>query len=132
MGDLQILLIYTNQGTWEPEWEPLRESPFRDLVSIVSKADVDYALNRYSKPLVKSLGLPPVGSLRKIPLINRMCARKSTCPLFNSNQCFPEAPAMPWCFEPNGVTDDNLKNTLAKAIDYWRQGIYLVVVIGEN
>jgi hypothetical protein len=129
MGELRILLISVEKdGSWEPEWEPLRGTVFGDQFSVISKEVLDHALHRWSRPLAHALGIPPVGALKKIPQEGRSCFRKEVCPLFDSKQCFPEAKNMPWCFEPGGVPDEPVRYAATRAFEYWRDEVYLVVV----
>jgi hypothetical protein len=128
MGELRILLISEENGQWEPEWEPLRGTIFGDQFSRISKETLEHALNRWSRPLVDTLGIPPVGALKKIPFEGRACFRRRTCPLFNPKQCFPEAKVMSSCFEPDGVPDEIVRYAATRAFEYWREGVYLVVV----
>jgi hypothetical protein len=129
MGELKLLLISTEKdGTWEPEWEPLRGTFFEDLLSKASKENVEHALRKLSRPLVDSLGLPPEGALRKIPVESRRCSQRIKCPFFDDRKCFPEAKNMPWCFEPDGVAGEQARLAATQAIMNWRTRIYLVVV----
>lgn len=128
MRDLQVLLISSKGDEWDPEWDLLRGTVFGDQFSVVSKEVVDLALQRLSKPLTQALGIQPQGALRKIPLKSRACFRRKSCPLFNPKQCFPEAPNMPWCFEPDGVELETVRLLATQAIELWRRGIYIVVV----
>jgi hypothetical protein len=128
MGDLQVLLVFTVGNEWEPEWEPLRGTIFGDQFSVIPKEAVDHAFHRLSKPMTKALGIQPRGALRKIPLESRMCFRRNKCPMFDRKQCFPEARNMPWCFEPDGVEPESVRQLATQAIELWRRGIYIVVV----
>lgn len=129
MGELQLFLISTKKdGSWESEWELLRGTVFGDLFSKVSKENVEHALHKLSRPLVDSLGVPPEGALRKLPVENRLCFRRVKCPFFDPKKCFPEAKNMPWCFEPDGVADESVRVVATQAIERWRKRIYLVVI----
>ena len=128
MGDLEVLLISTVGDQWEPEWEPLRGTIFGDQFSVVSKESVTHAFHKLSKPLVKALGIPPKGALKKIPEKSRKCFRREKCILFDPTQCFPEAKNIPWCFEPDGVEPEALRQLATKAIELWRCGVYIIVV----
>lgn len=130
MGELRLLLISVEpDGRWESEWEPLRLTVFGDQISQVSSETVDHVLHGWSRPLARELGIPPAGALRKIPLVSRQCGRRGVCPLYLPGQCFPEAKKMPWCYEPDGVVDDLIKFSATRAFEYWRDGVYLVVVL---
>lgn len=128
MGELEMLLIRERAGQWEPDWEPLRGTVFGDQFSVVSKEVMDQGLERWSKPIVDALGIPPSGALKKIPPVSRECFLRRTCPLYDPKRCFPEARNMPWCFEPDGVADPLVRHTATRAFEFWRERVYLVVV----
>jgi hypothetical protein len=129
MGELQLLLL----TGWEEPWACLRGTPFGDLLSTASREAVDHALHKLSRPLVDSLGIPPVGALRKVPEESRVCLlrrpgpNRKACPIQGS-ECHIEAPKMPWCFEPDGIGDEAVRRAAGLAIEQWRAGVYVVVV----
>jgi hypothetical protein len=127
-GELRLELVSTNDdGTWEPEWEPLRGTLFGSLFSTLSKEELNHALRGWTQPMARALGIPPEGALKKVP---RQCARRSVCPLHIPNLCFPESKNMPWCFEPDGVGPEIIRNQATRAIELWRDRVYLVVIKG--
>lgn len=129
MGELRLLLIFEEEeGRWESEWEPLRGTVFGEQFSFVTKEALDHAMHRYSRPLVDSLGPIPAGALKKIPQVSRECFRRKVCPLYIAERCFPESKNMPWCFEPDGVADPSVRFAATRAIEQWRDHVYLVVV----
>lgn len=129
MGEVQLLLL----TGWEEPWNRLRGTPFGDQLSVVSREAVDHALHGLSRPLVDSLGIPPVGALRKIPDESRECLLRRRgqnhrpCPLYGP-ECHVESPKMPWCFEPDGIEDEGVRRAAGLAIEQWRAGVYVVVV----
>jgi hypothetical protein len=131
LGELKLIAIRESGGLWEPEWEPVRGTLFGDLFSTVSKEDLDHALNGWSWPLVQSLGLSPEGALIKVPLGSRQCYRRSKCSLYIERDCHLESKRMPWCFEPDGVAEENIRKVASKVIEEWRQGVYLIVILEE-
>jgi hypothetical protein len=129
MGELRILLIDTEpDGSWEPEWEPLRGTIFGDQFSTASREAVEHALHRLSRPLVDALGIPPEGALRRVPVEGRECFNRRTCKIYLPKHCRLEAKNMPRCFEPDGVASELVRETATKAFEYWRDRVYLVVV----
>lgn len=129
MGEIRLLLISVEKdGSWEAEWEPLRNTVFGDQFSVISKEVVEHALKRWSRPLADALGIPPEGALKKIPEESRACFRRQVCPLYLPKNCFPEAKNMPWCFEPDGVPDPAIRYAATRAFEYWRDRVHLVVV----
>lgn len=128
MGELRLLLIEEHAGVWEEEWEPLRGTVFGNQFTQVTKEVLDHAMHRYSRPLVNSLGPIPEGALRKIPPVSRECYQRKKCPLYSASTCFPEAEKMPWCFEPAGVEAERVRSAASRAIEQWRERVYLVIV----
>ena len=128
MGTLRLLLIRETNGQWEAEWEPLRGTVFGDLFSTLEKDIIEHGLNRWSRPLVDALGLPPEGALRKIPPESRVCFKRQRCPLYDPRLCFPESKNMPFCFEPDGVASEKVRFAAARAFEQWRDRVYLVVI----
>jgi hypothetical protein len=128
-GELHLLLL----TGWEGEWAILRGTVYGDLLSVISRDVVDHALHGWSRPLVDALGIPPDGALRKVPVAARWCWLKHkrpphlrSCPL-QGPECHHVAKKMPWCFEPTEA-DDSIRRMAAKAIEQWREGVYVVVV----
>jgi len=135
MGEVQLLLL----DGWEKEWAVLKGTAFGNLFSVVPHEAVEHALRRLSRPLVEALGIPPEGALRKIPKASREClmrpkgAGKRPCPLYDSFTCYPTAPTMQWCFEPDGIEEEAVRKMASRAIEVWREGVYVVVVMqGES
>ena len=127
-GHIEVLAIQETDGEWEREWEPLRGTEFGDLFSLVSKEVVDHALKGWSKPLTDALGLSPKHALIKLPRKFRWCYRQPKCPLYNEHWCHMPSPKMPWCFEPAEVDSQPIRDAAARAIEQWREGVYLLVV----
>ncbi len=131
LGDVHLLAIWERGGQWEPEWEPLRGTRMGDQFTQIRQAVLDQALIKHLRPLVEALGIPPAGALRKLPLEQRACYQRNTCALFGK-ECHPFSPKMPWCFEPEGVADEKVRKATALAIECWREGVYLVVVLEDR
>jgi len=133
MGDLELYLIYQYGKTWEEMWAPAQGLPATSLLTTVDKSVMDHALLGWSAPLVKALGIPPEGALRKLPVENRVCARRDPCPFYHPKECVPLAPKMQWCFQPDGIEDPNARQLIAELVKFWREGVYTVVVVdGER
>lgn len=129
LGDLELYLIYQYGERWEDTWERAQGLEAMGLLTTVDKAMMDHALAGWTSPLVKALGIPPEGALRKLPVMNRVCERRDPCPFYRPKECVPLATKMPWCFEPSGIEDPNARRLLAELVQFWRQGVYTVVVI---
>lgn len=132
LGELSLLGIWEKGGVWEEEWEPLRQTAIGKLFSSVSQGTWDNALFGLTRPLATQLGLPPYGALRKLPPHARTCGKSKSCVFFDAQTCFPTTTKlMPWCYEPSGISDEKVRSAAAKAIELWREGVYLVIVKEE-
>lgn len=129
LGDLELYLIYQYGDAWEEFWAPAKGLPIADLFTTVTSELMDHGLKGWTSPLVKALGIPPEGGIRKLPVVNRVCERKDPCPFYRPKECIPSSSKMPWCFEPAGIEDPNARKLAAEAVQLWRQGVYIVVVI---
>lgn len=128
MGDLRLHLITSKAGVWEEEWRTLQGTVFAESFTQLPHQVLDEGLKGWTKPLVDLLSVPPEGALKKIPPESRVCLKRFKCPFYEARQCFPEAKKMPWCFEPDGVLDAEVRQQATRAIEYWRDRVYLVVV----
>jgi hypothetical protein len=126
MGMLQLQLIYDYSGTWEEHWRPLQGHPVATLFTRVPHDTVEHAVLGLSRPLVKGLGLFPLGCLHKLPSFQ--CHHEKACTLFIKKDCLSTAKKTPWCFEPSGFDDPTVRALVAEAVMLWREGVYVVVV----
>ncbi len=127
VGDLDLFVVYARGGSWEAAWEPLRGSSLAELVPRTDKATYDHALRGWTLPLVRALGLPPEGALRKLPAGGRLCAERGGCPL-KGPACHPLHKRMPWCFAPGDLPPGPARDLGAEAIRLWRGGVRILVV----
>lgn len=132
MGQVRLMLIREQGGTWEEEWEPLRGTVFGDQFTSTTKETIEHALKGWSRPLVDALGIPPEGALKKIPPESRQCFRRHVCPIYDQKICFPEARNMPFCFEPDGVAQEAVRYAATRAFEQWRDRVYLVIIKEPN
>lgn len=129
LGSFDLFLIYQYGDTWEKNWAPAQHLPWAQLLTVVSEETMVHAFNRWTNPLVKALGIAPVGAIKKLPILNQKCYRRVICPLCRPKDCLPHVPQMPWCYEPDGVDDPEARRLITEAIQLWRQGVYIVVVV---
>lgn len=127
LGDLELYLIYQYGEVWEDAWVAAQGLPIAELFTTVHFETMNHALRGWTSPLVKALGLSPAGALRKLPLKDRTCYKKTICPLYTKD-CQPQSLKMPWCFEPGSVVDITARRLGAEAIRLWKLGVYLIVV----
>lgn len=128
MGVLRLHLIEEEGDTWEEAWAPLKGTVFGDQFSRISKEDLNHGLRGWTRPLVNSLSIMPEGALKKIPRVSRECFKRKSCPFYDAKQCHPEGANMPWCYEPDGVEEERIRQAATRAIEHWRERTYLVVV----
>jgi hypothetical protein len=126
IANLELQLIYSYAGVWETDWLPLQGSFLADSFTMVSKADMDHALCGWTMPLVRSLGVSPLGSLHKLPAKAKKCASLKLCP-HSGAECHPTAKKTPWCFYPAGI-DQESSYLAIQVIQLWREGVYIVIV----
>jgi hypothetical protein len=123
---------------WEKPWDALRNTKYAASFSRVSKKAIDHALHGWSKPLSDSLGISPQGALLKVAKEQRECflrhkgEGRKPCPLYNKAICHIQSPKMPWCFEPDNISTNEIRSAAAQAIALWREGVYLVIVLDEG
>lgn len=127
MGDLELYLIYQYGDQWEDEWSRLQGSDVAKLLTVVSREVMDQALLGWTYPLVKALGIPPEGALRKFS--GPLCYRRSICPYHQKKSCIPTHPKMPWCFESEALEDPDARRLGSELLRLWRQEVYILVVV---
>ncbi len=127
LGDLELFVVYSTRGRWEPSWRPLQAHAIAGLFSQVTQEVYDHALVGWTSPFVKALGLPPQGALRKLPPASKVCAERSSCPL-KGPECTPLHKRMPWCFVPSDLPKGEASTLGTEALRLWREGVYLVAV----
>lgn len=127
-GDIEVMVVRSKDGVWEGDWQHLQGTPVGDLFSVVTQAEFDHVLHKFSKPFVDALGIPPEGALRKLP--STRCAKERGCTLYDSKRCFTHTKKeLPWCFQLAEVQLPEAVMTLVTEVIFlWRTGAYLVVV----
>lgn len=125
MDDLELFVIYSTGGQWEEAWLPLQGFPIDALLPRVTKETFDHALRGWTSPLIKNLGLPPTGGIRKV---HQKCADRAKCPLYDPNRCSPKAVKMWNCFRPRDVEGEVAQSLAAEIIRFWREGVHVLIV----
>ena len=123
-GDIEVLAL----NGWEPDWAPLEGTAFGNQFTPITREVLDHALHGFSRPLSQALGIPPAGALLKVPKPSRACYARSKCPFVEPRHCHPGADKMPWCFEPDDIEDPAVRFAASRAIELWREGVYVLVV----
>ena len=125
MGKLDLYLIYDYGGTWEAEWRVLQDHEVGKRLTKVAHDTIEHAIVGFSRPLVKALGLFPLGMLHKLP--SQECDHAKTCTIYIAKNCLSTSKNMPWCFEPAGL-DSSVRERCAELVRLWREKVYVVVV----
>jgi hypothetical protein len=124
MGDLHLMLVRSVGGEWEPDWAPLKGSPYEPYLTITTHEIVEHALHGWTSPLVKALGYAPKLVLHRLSPDARQCAMVDRCLFYRKRDCLPNAKNMPNCYEPRGVPSE----LGYEIIRLWRESVYVVVV----
>ena len=124
MGDLDLMLVRSKGGEWEPEWAPLKGSPYETYLTVATRETIEHALNGWTSPLVKALGYAPKMILHRLSPDARQCALWSGCVFYRKRDCIPEAKNLPNCYQPRDVPPE----LGYEVIRLWRESVYLVVV----
>ena len=125
-GTVQIIRIMPRQGDPWGALAPLRDTPWGKLIPQVSGEAYSHALHGHIVPLMREIGPAPQYLLKQLPGEFRRCASASQCLTFKPHSCQPCA-RMPACYSPPGV--DGIAAGVAQA---WRDGCYVVVVVGDE
>lgn len=127
LGDLELYAIYSQNGIWEKDLAPIQEWA-EPLVTVITKEVFDQALLGWTSPLIKTLGLAPHYTLRRLTKEAQGCFQNKKCPFFEKKQCQPLSKKMPWCFEPNIGVEEVRRKLAAELIGYWREGVYILAI----
>ena len=125
-GTVQIIRILPREGN---PWGPLgvlKDTPWGKLIPEVSGEAYSHALHGHIVPLMREIGPAPQHLLKQIPEDFRRCASAKQCLNFAAHTCHP-CRKMPECYTPPGV--DGIAAPVAQA---WRDGSYVVVVVGDE
>lgn len=109
----------------------LKGTPWGDVIQEVPGELLSHALHGRATPLMRVLGPPPNGLMRKIPEPYRMCdLGKSGCIIYRKSDCHPCA-KMPDCYVPPGL--DRHTQFIASLVALaWKENRYVVVVTGDE
>jgi hypothetical protein len=133
---LKIFAIFVNEdGTWEKEWEPLRQADgmeiFRDLLSPISWIAYQELLHRHAKPFLKEVGLRGDACLKKIAMEEiSLCYYREDCPSYDPKACAAHLTPPP-CFGIGG-SEEKVRNIVGRLVDLWRFRFYTILVQPEN
>jgi hypothetical protein len=126
MGELDLYLIYQYGEDWEDEWKPLQGLEITEIFSVVTKEIADFALKGWAKPLVRSLGMAPIGAIRRIPNVD--CYQKEHCPFYDRKSCMPTHKKLPNCYVPGNIESSEARILASEVVRMWRAGVTIVVV----
>ena len=109
---------------------PLRDTPWGDLIPIVTGEVMSHALHGHATPLMRVIGPPPHALLRKIPDAFRQCSMMGGCMLYQKQHCQP-GPKVPDCYSPPNMAEHAgfLASKVALA---WKEKRYVIIVSGSE
>jgi hypothetical protein len=126
MGFVELFIVYSKGGVWEPEWRALQGTEIAALFATFPKAILDHVLWGYSRPFVDALGRPPDGTLRKVP--HPLCHNRIGCTFHDAKDCHARGKNLPHCYQPEGLPSDEARSLANDAVRMWRDGVYMAAV----
>jgi len=130
-GD-EVLLARPLPGSIDPwgDLAVLRDTPWGPLIPEVSGEVMSLAVHGYLEPL-RAAGLrDPRACLRALDPPVMRCAQQYSCVAHNPRHCLP-CLKVPDCYDPPGLSEG--ANLAARDVTLcWREGRYVVVVVGEE
>lgn len=123
LGDVHLMLIYSQAGTWEPSWASLQGTAYAEFFTHVKAEVIAHALHGWTSPLVKSLGPSPAMILHRLSPDAKQCKLWERCVFYDKKDCRPNSKNMPNCFQPVGV-EAELGFELLRL---WRDSVYIVI-----
>ena len=129
-GQILVMRPVPRGGDPWGDLAPLRETPWGDLITIVSGESLSFALHGDVTVLMREIGPHPRGLSKKVPKEYRWCTlHKSGC-LTASDKCEP-GPNLPFCYSPPNLPEEARLPAAAVALA-WQEGRYVVVVEGQE
>lgn len=109
---------------------PLRGTVWGSLVREVSGEAMAHARHGFATPLMREIGPHPRVLSRKVPDEDGLCAfaRDGSC-AGATLSCRP-GPKLPDCYEPPRLADPEAQRLATTVALAWRDGSYVVVVVG--
>lgn len=130
-GRFRIYLILEKpDGTWEKDWEPLRQAEeFKPLVDLFTRIDeyvFNEALKGHTMPVLKQLGISPENCYRKLrnAEINE-CQTRKGCSAYDKEVCRFTAKT-PLCFLPKSE-NEQARVLGSQVAQFWKEGTWVVV-----
>ncbi len=118
LGELSFAVLVGGLGILEGTW-------LAPLVRVVSAEAVSHATHGYILPLMKELGPEPKYLVKRLDASTGWCSSYGpTCP-GSSPSCRP-GPTVPACWR------SNIGDLAGDVVQAWRDGLYVVVVDGDE
>jgi len=138
-GSIKVYGIQTMEdGTWEPEWEPLRlELEARsakdpggleemvDLIPELGHHDYLSLRQNYARPLIDAGALAPQNCLRRLPKAYHPCQHRATCPTWDSRKCVADHKNQPPCYDVGVECAQDALVCLNRIVELWRSDIWV-------
>ena len=130
MGTLRLMAVTPHE---EDPWgilAPIRQTVWGSLIREVTGEALAHARHGYLSPLLQELGPHPKHLAQKVSDKDGMCV------LFGGGVCAAASkycrpgPKLPECYEPPVAA--NLQFIIGRVALAWRDGIYVVVVHGDE
>lgn len=128
-GELKILRPYPKPDESWGELAPLRDTPWGDLLPIVSGEALSHALHGRVDPLMQEIGPHPHGLCRQVPGPFRRCAVADKCAIVSAH-CEP-GPRLPSCYVPPNVSPE-VGRAVEVVASAWAEGRYVLIVEGAE
>lgn len=87
---------------------------------------LDMALRGHATPLMKILGPPPRGFLKRLPVVEGLCAQRGTC-ISYTPLCVP-GPKVPMCWEPSTFKGEEA-SMVSDVVRLWADGVVIIVTL---
>jgi len=129
-GDILIARPLPRDGDGWGFLAVLRDTPWGDLLPVVSGEALSHALHSMTTPLMNQIGRPPYAQLRLIPDPFRACGN-TECIMATPAICHP-CLKMPDCYEPPGLGDFETRRAAVVVALCWKEGRYVVIVEGDE
>lgn len=135
------VITVKKDGTWEPEWEPLRQAAESDpetwepIIDMLPEVPSDVYMelrHNYSKPFFDLGVLSPKYCLIRLPERYKPCLHLETCPSYNAGRCHLDRVNLPMCFDLTLQTNQLALSAVNRLVDLWRADSYVILHLSHT
>ena len=108
----------------------LKGTPWGERIPEIPGDVMSHALHGRATPLMRLIGAPPHGNMKKIPDPYRVCQMCKGCVIFDKAICNPN-PKIPVCYLPPNLDQDQQTAAALVALA-WKENRYVIVVTGNE